>query len=105
MSILDSTIHCTMFALSEPNCAEHYSKCSQAHRISYLHCMNIIQTLDDIKQKLEKSPTRIFEPKSNITVKMGLSILLNVLVIIYLLLTRKHLPTVGHFLTSYFGYE
>ena len=25
------TSHCTTFALSDPNCAEHYSNCSQEH--------------------------------------------------------------------------
>jgi hypothetical protein len=52
----DSTCitHCTTFGLSHPNCGQHYSKCNQAHTANCSDCMNIIQTLDEIKQKIEK---------------------------------------------------
>lgn len=45
--------HCTTFALSDPDCPEHRSKCSQEHRSVCSDCMNIIQTLDEIKQKID----------------------------------------------------
>jgi hypothetical protein len=52
----DSTCitHCTTFALSDPKCAAHSSKCSQIHTNSCPDCMNVIQTLDEIKEKIEK---------------------------------------------------
>jgi hypothetical protein len=48
------TSHCTTFALSDPNYTSHYSQCSQGHTSICADCMNIIQTLDEIKQKIEK---------------------------------------------------
>ena len=46
--------HCTVFALSDPNCKNHYSQCSQAHTSVCAEFINIVQTLDEIKQKIEK---------------------------------------------------
>ena len=46
--------HCTTFALSDPNCAEHYSKCCEQHTFMCFDCINIIRTLDEIKQNIDK---------------------------------------------------
>ena len=46
--------HCIIFTLSVPNCPEHYSKCSQEHISICPDCVNIIRTLDEIKDKVEK---------------------------------------------------
>ena len=46
--------HCTTLALSVHNYAEHYSKCSREHTSICPDCVNIIQTLDEIKDKIEK---------------------------------------------------
>ena len=48
------TSHCTTFALSDPNCAEHYSNCSQEHMSICSECSNIIRTLDEIKENVDK---------------------------------------------------
>ncbi|CAF4327169.1 unnamed protein product, partial [Rotaria magnacalcarata] len=46
--------HCSTFALSDLNCTEHFSKCDQDHTSNCSDCINIVQTLDEIKQKIEK---------------------------------------------------
>lgn len=63
----DSTCitHCTTFGLGDRNCAEHYSKCNHIHTTNCSDCMNIIQTLDEIKQKIEI----ISDPDSQAEVK------------------------------------
>ena len=45
---------CRTFGLSDPKCARHYSECIQEHNSLCSHCINIIVTLDELKQKVEK---------------------------------------------------
>ena len=46
--------HCTTFGLSDSKCTEHYSNCSHAHVLDCPDCINIILTLDEISQNIEK---------------------------------------------------
>ena len=46
--------HCCTFGLSDPKCAQHYSECIQEHNSLCSDCINIIVTLDELKQKIEK---------------------------------------------------
>ena len=46
--------HCCTFGLSDSNCAQHYSECTQEHNSICSDCINTIRTLDEIKQKIEK---------------------------------------------------
>ncbi|CAF1459131.1 unnamed protein product [Adineta ricciae] len=46
--------HCTTFALSDPNCDAQYMACSEEHTSICLDCLNIVQTLDEIKQSIGK---------------------------------------------------
>ena len=50
----DCITHCTTFDLSDPNCAEHHSNCSHVHTSRCPDCINIIVTLDEIDQKIQK---------------------------------------------------
>ena len=45
--------YCITFALSDPNCLEQYSKCSHVHANICSDCINVIQTLDEIEEKIE----------------------------------------------------
>ena len=46
--------HCTTFGLSDSKCAEHYSNYSHAHVLDCPDCINIVLTLDEISQNIEK---------------------------------------------------
>ena len=46
--------HCCTFGLSDSNCAQHYSECTQEHNSILSDCINVIRALDEIKQKIEK---------------------------------------------------
>jgi hypothetical protein len=46
--------HCTTFALSDPTCDAQYKTCSEEHTSICLDCLNIVQTLDEIKQNIGK---------------------------------------------------
>lgn len=46
--------HCTTFALSDPNCDDQHTACEEKHTVNCLDCLNIIQTLDEIKQNIGK---------------------------------------------------
>ncbi|CAF3865475.1 unnamed protein product [Rotaria magnacalcarata] len=46
--------HCCTFSLSDPNCEQLYSACTQEHNYICSDCINIIETLDEIRQKIEK---------------------------------------------------
>ncbi|CAF4127176.1 unnamed protein product [Rotaria sp. Silwood2] len=48
------TTHCCTFGLSDPNCAQYSSACTQEHNSICSDCINIIGTLDEVKQKIEK---------------------------------------------------
>ena len=50
----DCITHCTTFGLSDPKCAEHHSNCSHVHTSHFPDCINIIVTLDQINQKIQK---------------------------------------------------
>ena len=50
----DCITHCTTFGLSDPKCAEHHSNCSHVHTSHCPDCANIIVTLDEIIQKIQK---------------------------------------------------
>jgi hypothetical protein len=52
----DSTCitHCTTFGLSDQSCIQYQSKCKHQHTFNCADCMNIIRTLDEIKQRIEK---------------------------------------------------
>lgn len=49
----DCITHCTIFALSDPNCAEQYLQCNQEDTAVCSDCNNILETLDEIKQRSE----------------------------------------------------
>ena len=46
--------HYTTFGLSDSKCAEHCSNCSHARSSDWLDCINIILTLNEISQNIEK---------------------------------------------------
>lgn len=46
--------HCSTFALSDPNCDAQCTACEKKHTANCLDCLNIIQTLDEIKQNIAK---------------------------------------------------
>ena len=46
--------HCTTFGLSDFECADHYSHCNHVHTVHCPDCINIIVTLDEISQKIQK---------------------------------------------------
>ncbi|CAF4465735.1 unnamed protein product, partial [Rotaria sp. Silwood2] len=50
----DCITHCTTFGLSDPMCAQHRSDCNHAHTSDCPDCANIVLTLDEIGQKIEK---------------------------------------------------
>ena len=50
----DCVTHCTTFGLSDPKYAEHFSNCNHAHTSHCFDCMNIIATLDEISQHIQK---------------------------------------------------
>ena len=50
----DCITHCTTFGLSDCKCVEHYSNCNHAHTVHCPDCINIIVTLDEISQKIQK---------------------------------------------------
>ena len=50
----DCITHCTTFGLSDSKCAEHHSNCSHVHTSHYPDSINIIVTLDEINQKIQK---------------------------------------------------
>jgi hypothetical protein len=51
----DCITHCTTFALSDSKCVQHHSNCNHAaHTSNCPDCMNIILTLDEINQKIER---------------------------------------------------
>ena len=50
----DCIIDCTIFDLAHSKCTEHYSNCNHAHTTRCPDCMNIIVTLDEISQHIQK---------------------------------------------------
>lgn len=50
----DCITHCTTFGLSDSKCAEHHSNCNHVHTTHCPDCINIIVTLDEIHQKIQK---------------------------------------------------
>ena len=50
----DCITHCTTFGLPDTKCAEHHSNCSHVHTSHCPDCINIIVTLDEINQKIQK---------------------------------------------------
>lgn len=50
----DCITHCTTFGLSDSKCVEHSSNCDHAHITHCPDCINIIVTLDEINQKIQK---------------------------------------------------
>ncbi|CAF4225837.1 unnamed protein product [Rotaria magnacalcarata] len=46
--------HCTTFGLSDSKCAEHHSNCNHAHTTHCPDCINIIVTLDEISQHIQR---------------------------------------------------
>lgn len=50
----DCITHCTTFGLSDPKCLQHYSNCTRQHTSNCPDCVNIIATLDEIMQKIDK---------------------------------------------------
>jgi hypothetical protein len=50
----DCITHCTIFGLSDSKCAEHHSNCNHVHAAHCPDCINIIVTLDEISQKIQK---------------------------------------------------
>ncbi len=46
--------HCTTFGLSDPKCAQHYCECTRQHVTMCSDCINIIVTLDEISEKINK---------------------------------------------------
>ena len=46
--------HCTTYGLSDSKCSQHYSECNHAHTSDCSDCLNIILTLDEISQKIQK---------------------------------------------------
>ena len=46
--------HCTTFALSDSSCNAQYTACREEHTSICLDCLNIVQTLDAIKQDIGK---------------------------------------------------
>ena len=57
--------HCTTVALSDPNCAEQYSKRNHVHANICSDCNNVIRTLDEIEVKIE----HIFDKDVQVEVK------------------------------------
>ena len=50
----DCITHCTTFGLSDSKCVQHHSDCNHVHTSDCPDCVNIILTLDEIGQKIEK---------------------------------------------------
>ena len=50
----DCASHCTTFALSDSNCSAYFSKCNREHTSMCSDCTNIVRTLDEIKETIEK---------------------------------------------------
>ncbi|CAF2080769.1 unnamed protein product, partial [Rotaria magnacalcarata] len=50
----DCITHCTTFGLSDAKCSEHHFKCTQSHTFDRPDCINIIQTLDEIGERIKK---------------------------------------------------
>jgi hypothetical protein len=50
----DCITHCTTHGLSDSKCPQHYSDCNHAHVSNCSDCLNIILTLDEIGQKIQK---------------------------------------------------
>jgi len=50
----DCITHCTTFGLSDPKCAQHYCDCTEPHTTMCPDCVNIILTLDEINEKINK---------------------------------------------------
>ena len=50
----DCITHYTTFGLSDPKYAEHHSNCSHVHTSHCPNCINIVVTLDEINQKIQK---------------------------------------------------
>lgn len=50
----DCMTHCTTFGLSDPKCALHYCNCTEPHITFCPDCANIILTLDEISEKINK---------------------------------------------------
>ena len=46
--------HCTTFALSDSNCSAYFSKCNREHKSMCSDCTNIVRTLDEIQEAIEK---------------------------------------------------
>ncbi|CAF2059693.1 unnamed protein product [Rotaria magnacalcarata] len=46
--------HCTTFGLSDSKCTEHHSNCNHAHTTHCPDCINIIVTLDEISQHIQR---------------------------------------------------
>lgn len=53
--------HCTTFGLSDFKCAEHYSNCNTAHTTHCPDCINIIVTLNEINQNIQKITNKDIE--------------------------------------------
>ena len=51
---VDCITHCTTFDFSDPKCPEHHSNCSHVHTSHCPDSINIIMTLDEINQKIQK---------------------------------------------------
>ena len=58
---VDCITHCTTFGLNDAKCHQHYSKCAQAHNFDCHDCLNIIQTLDEIDEKIKKISNEEFK--------------------------------------------
>jgi hypothetical protein len=50
----DCVTHCTTFGLFDPKYAQYHSDCNHAHTLDCPDFINIILTLDEIGQKIEK---------------------------------------------------
>ncbi|CAF4181776.1 unnamed protein product [Rotaria magnacalcarata] len=50
----DCITHCTTFGLSDPICPEQHRNCTQSHTFDCSDCVNIIRTIDEIQEKIEK---------------------------------------------------
>ena len=50
----DCITHCTTFGLSDAKCSDHHSRCTQSHTFDCPDCINIIRTLDEIGERIQK---------------------------------------------------
>ncbi|CAF3375308.1 unnamed protein product, partial [Rotaria socialis] len=50
----DCITHCTTFGLSDPICPEQHRNCTQSHTFDCSDWVNIIRTIDEIQEKIEK---------------------------------------------------